>query len=134
MAQSWGEVSAMNLETVERQVRLPFVLVVFPCVENRGALLKAVAEAGKVPLVCDSLEAALEAIAHEDIRIIICEDQLQKRGLEAILGRAGKRTRSIPVIITSRTGGWGEFLQALRLGAFDYLVLPPQPGEVRRVF
>ena len=37
------------------------------------------------------------------------------------------------MIITSRTGEWGEFLRALRQGAFDYLVLPPRREEVSRV-
>ncbi len=98
----------MNLESLERQVRLPYVLVVFRCVENRGALLKAVAEAGKVPLLCDSLEEAQEAIEHEDIRTIVCEDDLPEKGLEAFLDLARKRTRPIPVIVASRTGGGGN--------------------------
>ena len=123
----------MNLESLERQVRLPYVLVVFPCVENRGALLKAVAEAGKVPLLCDSFEEAQEAIEREDIRTIVCEDDLPEKGLEAFLDLARKRTRPIPVIVASRTGGWREFLKALRQGVFDYLVLPPRLDEVRRV-
>jgi DNA-binding NtrC family response regulator len=46
---------------------------------------------------------------------------------------AKERTHPIPVIITSRTGGWDEFLKALRQGAFDYLALPPQLEEVKRV-
>lgn len=123
----------MNLESSERQVRLPYVLVVFPCVENRRALLEAVVAAGKVPLLCDSFEEAQEAMEHEDIRTIVCEDDLPEKGLEVFLDLARKRTRPTPVIVASRTGGWREFLKALRQGVFDYLVLPPRLDEVRRV-
>jgi DNA-binding NtrC family response regulator len=123
----------MNLESSQQQVQLPYVLVVFPCDENRGALLKVIAQAGKVPLLCDTFEEAQEAVMHQDIRTIVCGDALPEKGLEAFLDLARNRTRPVPVIVASRTGGWREFLKALGQGVFDYLVLPPQLDEVRRV-
>jgi DNA-binding NtrC family response regulator len=123
----------MNLETLEQQVRHPYVLVVFPYNENLGGLLKAVAETGKVPLICHSFQEAQEVLKHEHIQVIICEDRLPDGALKDILKIAKHRKRPIPVIITSRTGEWEEFLTALRRGAFDYLALPPRLEEVSRV-
>ena len=123
----------MKMETSERQVRHPYVLVVFPCDENGGPLLKAIAQAGSVPLICHSFEQAQEVMKYEHIQIIICEDHLPRAAVQAILKLAKHRRRPIPVVISSRTGEWDEFLKALRQGAFDYLVLPPRPEEVRRV-
>jgi hypothetical protein len=65
--------------------------------------------------------------------MVVCEDLLTERALNGIVQQARNRTKPIPVIVASRTGQWEEFLKALRLGAFDYLVLPPQRDEVRRV-
>ena len=123
----------MILETLEQQVRHPYILVVFPYNENLDGLLKAIAEAGRVPVVSHSFEEAQEVMKHEHIQVIICEDHLPDGALEAILRLAKHRRRPIPVIITSRTGEWEEFLMALRQGAFDYLVLPPRREEVSRV-
>jgi DNA-binding NtrC family response regulator len=123
----------MNLEALEQQVRHPYVLVVFPYNENLDGLLKAVAETGKVPLICHSFREAEEVMKYEHIQIIICEDRLPDGALTDILKLAKHRKRPIPGIIASRTGEWEEFLRALRQGAFDYLALPPRLEEVRRV-
>jgi len=128
-----GDILAMILETLEQQVRHPYVLVIFPYNENLDGLLKAIAEAGSVPLLCHSFEEAQEIMKYERIQIIICEDHLSAGALEAIFKLAKHRNKPIPVIITSRTGEWEEFLRVLRQGAFDYLALPPRQEEVRRV-
>jgi DNA-binding NtrC family response regulator len=130
---SGGKFSAMNLDTIERQVQNSHVLVIFPSDENRGALLKAIAEAGSVPLICHTFEEAREIMKCKHIQIIVCEDHLPRAAVQAILKLAKHRRRPIPVVISSRTGEWEEFLRALRQGAFDYLSSPPQPGEVKRV-
>jgi len=119
--------------TLQQLVRHPYVLVVFPSNENLDSLLNAIADTGKAALPCHSFEKAQEIMKYEHIQIIICEDHLPASALEAIFKLAKHRRRPIPVIITSRTGEWGEFLRALRQGAFDYLVLPPRREEVSRV-
>jgi DNA-binding NtrC family response regulator len=115
------------------QLLPPYVLVVFPSDEYRASLLSAVADTGMLPLSCRSLEEAQEAMKGESVLIVVCEDLLPEMALKSILRLARNRTEPIPVIVTSRTGGWEEFLQALRLGVFDYLVLPPRRDEVSRV-
>jgi DNA-binding NtrC family response regulator len=123
----------MNLEALEQQVRHPYVLVVFPDNENLDGLLKAVAETGKVPLICHSFEEAQVVMKHEHLQVIICEDRLPDGALKDILKLAKHRKRPIPVIVSSRTCEWEGFLRALRQGAFDYLALPPRLEEVHRV-
>jgi len=123
----------MIVETLQDQLRYPYVLVVFPRDEDLSGLLRAVAGAGRVPLICHAFEEAQEAMKHEYIQFIICEDHLPHTALDAILKLAKHRRKPIPVIIASRTGEWEEFLRVLWQGAFDYLVLPPRPAEVRRV-
>jgi len=128
-----GDILAMILETLQQQARRAYVLIVFPCNENLDDLLNAISETGKVPLLCHSFEEAQEIMKYEHIQIIICEEHLPAGARAAIFKLAKHRRRPIPVIITSRTGEWEEFLKALRQGAFDYLVLPPRREEVTRV-
>jgi DNA-binding NtrC family response regulator len=70
---------------------------------------------------------------HEQIQTIICEDHLPISTQETILKLARHRPKPIPVIITSRTGEWKEFLRALSRGAFDCLALLPRSREVARI-
>jgi DNA-binding NtrC family response regulator len=123
----------MILETLHQKVRHPDALVVFPHNENLDGLLDAITETGNVPVLCRSFEEAQEVMKHKHIQVIICEDHLPPAALDAILKLAKHRRKPIPVIIASRTGEWQEFLRVLRQGAFDYLVLPARPEEVKRV-
>jgi len=123
----------MTAETLQDQLRHPYVLVVFPRNEDLSGLLKALAVAGKVPLICHTFEDAQDVLKHHHIQVIICEDHLPRTALDTILKFAKHRRKPIPVIIASRTGEWEEFLRVLRQGAFDYLVLPPRQEEVSRV-
>jgi DNA-binding NtrC family response regulator len=107
--------------------------VLFPRTENSDGILQAVAEAGEIPLICHCLLEAQEVMKYEQVQIIICEDHLPDETTDAILKLARHRHRPVPVIIASRTGGWEEYLEVLRRGAFDYLTLPPRREEARRV-
>lgn len=123
----------MKPEALTREFQTPYALVVFPSTEHRSALLRTIAQAGMVPLLCGSPDEVREAMKRENIQVVVCEDLLPEKALRVILLRARNYAKPIPVIVTSRTGEWEEFLKALRLGAFDYLVLPPRLDEVRRV-
>jgi DNA-binding NtrC family response regulator len=123
----------MSLEFLRNQARQPHVLVILSSNENRDPLLKAIGDSGAAPLVCSCLEEAHEALRRENIRVIVCEDLLPRNVLDAVLDLAHYRPNRIPVIVASRTGEWNEFLACLDRGAFDYLVLPPKPLEVKRV-
>jgi DNA-binding NtrC family response regulator len=133
MGAACEEVSVMSRQDSVEQFPPPYVLVVFPSNEHRTSLLREVANAGMVPLSCHSYEEAQEAMMRENIQVVICEDVLPENARKSILKLARSRARPIPVIVTSRTGEWAEFLTALRQGAFDYLVLPPRCDEVSRV-
>lgn len=64
---------------------------------------------------------------------MLFDDCLHDKGLQSIVEEMGKRPVPVPVIAVSRTGEWHECLAALRVGAFDYMALPPQRDEVKRV-
>lgn len=109
------------------------VLVLFPSVENRAQLLRAVNAAGMVPRLSDSFDDGKRALDVGDVDIVICEDRVSPQMIDDVLRLARDHGRRVPVIVTSRTGEWAEFLSVLGQGAFDYLALPPRLEEVKRV-
>lgn len=108
-------------------------LVISASEENREALSAALASIGVVSVLCSSMAEARKYIERQDLSIVLCDDCLPERGLEKVVAEVGKRRSPIPVIATSRTGEWDEFFEALRIGAFDYLSLPPRRDELERV-
>lgn len=108
-------------------------LVISSSEENRAALSAALSSEGLVPMLCSSMAEACTLIERDEVAIVFCDDCLPGGCLEKVIAKAGERRNPIPVIAVSRTGEWHEYLEALRIGAFDYLSLPPRRDELDRV-
>lgn len=108
-------------------------LVISASEEDRAALSEALAADGFVPTLCSSVAEARKFIESDDIGIVFCDDCLSDGCLKNVVAEVRKRQRPVPVIAVSRTGEWHEYLEALRMGAFDYLSLPLKSDELDRV-
>lgn len=109
------------------------VLAISSSEENRAALSAVLSSEGLVPILSSSMAEACALIENGDISIVFCDDCLSDGCLRNVVAEVGKLQRPIPVIAVSRTGGWHEYFDALRMGAFDYLSLPPRRDEWDRV-
>jgi DNA-binding NtrC family response regulator len=108
-------------------------LVISASEETGAALSEALGAEGFVPALCSSVGEALEFMEADDTAIVFCDDCLHNGCLMSVVAEVAKRHRPVPVIAVSRTGEWGEYLEALRIGAFDYLSLPLRTDELDRV-
>lgn len=108
-------------------------LVISASEENRVALSEALAADGFVPALCSSITEARKFIESDDTSIVFCDDCVRDGGLKNVVAEVAKRHRPIRVIAVSRTGEWDEYFEALSMGAFDYLSLPPRRDELDRV-
>lgn len=123
----------MNADEGTKALSAIDVLVISPSKENRTSLQSVLSASGLAPILCDSLSEGRKFLEDDDIRIVIFDDCFADNGLQSIVEELGKRPIPVPVIAVSRTGEWHECLAALRVGAFDYMALPPQRDEVKRV-
>lgn len=108
-------------------------LVISASAENRAALSDALSANGFVAVPCGSMNEARKFIRCDDIGIVFCDDCLSDGCLRNVVAEVGRRQRPIPVIAVSRTGEWDEYFEAFRMGAFDYLSLPPRRDELDRI-
>jgi hypothetical protein len=60
----------MMAETPQDQPQYPYVLVVFSGNEDLGGLMKALAVAGKVPLISHTIEDTQDVMKHQRIQVI----------------------------------------------------------------
>jgi DNA-binding NtrC family response regulator len=72
-------------------------------------------------------------IAHQQFRVVLCEDLLPDGDFRAVIGETTRNEGKLPVIVVSRRDDWDSYLAAMSAGAFDYVALPPAPGEVERI-
>lgn len=125
----------LSMAAIERNVGVDLTkaLVISAYEENRAALSEALAAEGFVPALCSSMTDARKLLQSDDIGIVFCDDCVSDGYLKNVVAEVDERREPIPVIAVSRTGEWHEYLEALRMGAFDYLSLPPRRNELCRV-
>jgi len=82
---------------------------------------------------CDTLAAALAALAERQFAVVVCERDLQPGSWKDVLEQAVILPDPPPLIVTSRLADERLWAEALNLGAFDVLAKPFERAETIRV-
>ena len=109
------------------------VLVASSQLENRRALIHVLEALSANVISSSSIQQAAEVLAQRPIELVFCDDQLPDGSYRDLLPVARARTQSPRVVVTSRVGEWEEYLEAMRLGAFDFIRGPMHPTDVELV-
>ena len=83
--------------------------------------------------VCDSYQEGLRSLADEVFDFIMVSQGGPNFEGSCVLKRAAETNRSTPVLIVARSLDMGCYLEAMQLGAVDYLVEPLTPSDISRV-
>jgi sigma-B regulation protein RsbU (phosphoserine phosphatase) len=81
-------------------------------------------DSGYSVVAVDSGRAGLEILESQAIDLILCDLRMPNLDGLQVLQRVKQRSVNIPVIVVSGAGVVDDVVQALRLGASDYLVKP----------
>ena len=112
-------------------MNLPWdILIASSDLEDRRALSNILAKLGVDPLTTPTIRECKQIIAAERVGLIFCDRLLADGNCYDLLNasRAGK-TRA-RIVVTSSTADWDEFLEAMRLGAFDVIASPCRATDV----
>lgn len=84
--------------------------------------------------VCAScVREARARMARRPVEIVFCDAQLADGSFRDLLAAGPAGQSRPPVVVVSRTADTQEYLEAMRLGAFDFLGAPLRPREVEWV-
>ncbi len=109
------------------------VLVVSSNLEARRNLTRILEGQGTDLLCASNIHSAIELLEREaghSIGLIFCDRDLPDgnfRDFLTVLRSLKNKTR---VVVASRLADWDEYLDAMRLGAFDVIAAPCHPTEV----
>ncbi|CCK75968.1 MAG: response regulator [Oleispira antarctica] len=81
-------------------------------------------DSGYTVVAVDSGSAGLEVLDTQQIDLILCDLRMPSLDGLQVLQKVKQRSENIPVIVVSGAGVMDDVVQALRLGASDYLVKP----------
>ena len=112
-------------------MNLPWeVLIASSDLEARRALSNILVQLGIDPLTTSTIRECTEIIASERVGLIFCDRLLADGNCNDLLNASkGGRTRA-RIVVTSSTADWDEFLEAMRLGAFDVIASPCRTTDV----
>jgi len=105
-------------------------LVASADVERRATLEKILGECGLDTVLASNTEEVRIILLQEPIHLVFCEDNLPEGDFRAIL-RLAKATRpDAHVVVSSLLGEWDAYLEAMQLGAFDFIAPPYRGPEI----
>ncbi len=106
------------------------ILIVDNVTERRKQLQSMLSEREDSVIEADTSEAALELMKEMQVDLVITETELPTRSGLYLLQEVKKRYPETEVILTTHNASSFNLLQALRHGAFDFIVRPIDTSEI----
>ncbi len=106
------------------------VLIVDHMDDRREHLVSLLDSQGVNAIQASSCEEGLRVLMHESVNLILSETELPKKSGLYLLQEAKKYYPDIEVILLTHNASSFTLLQALRHGAYDFIVRPIDTGEI----
>jgi DNA-binding NtrC family response regulator len=121
------ENSVPESATLQRHVR---ALVVSPNIEVRRALLRTLEALSTDVIACSTQTQAEEVLSRQTVDVVFCDERLPDRSYDELI-HSNHRDHRIPrVVVTTRTGEWELYFEAVTKGAFDVIRSPWHAADV----
>jgi len=106
------------------------ILVASSDLEGRRALSNILGNLGVDPLTSSTVRECKELMASERVGLIFCDRLLADGNCYDLLNASRIGRTKARVVVMSSTADWDEFLEAMRLGAFDVIASPCRATDV----
>jgi DNA-binding NtrC family response regulator len=77
-----------------------------------------------------TLAEAKGVLSRQEIALVFCDDRLTDGSYRDLLHTLRTWEKAPHIVVTTRTGEWKDYLEAIRLGAFDMIPCPYRPIDV----
>ncbi len=100
---------------------------------TQQSLAIALGRCGCAPIVTSNLQEAVSILERYPVSLVFCSDELPEGGVESFIRQASRPPGGIPVVVVSRQDDWRRYVEFLQIGAFDYVLSPPNGEEIERI-
>jgi len=80
--------------------------------------------------VACTLKQAQEVLCRQPLGLVFCDERLAGGSYRELLQDGEARRKASRFVIMLQTGEWDEYLEAMRLGAFEVIRCPVQPTDI----
>ena len=105
-------------------------LVASSHLEYRRVLLRMLEDLRVNTFVSATLAEAEEVLSRQWVALVFCDDRLTDGSYRDLLRTPRAWKKAPHIVVTTRTGEWKEYLEALGLGASDMIQYPYRPTDV----
>ena len=107
-------------------------LVISSDLESRRTLTAILGDLGPDINVfsCSGVAQAAGVLSQKNIKLVLCQDRLSDGSFRDVLKTTRHAAPRPPVVVTTRMEDWDDYLEAVRLGAFDVIRYPYYPTDV----
>src|ERR1700740_667068 len=123
--------SIKQLNGLEVRMNVPWqVAVASADVQDRRAMVNILAKQGLDPIVAASVAECRESMAQENVGLIFSVRSLADGDYRDLLLATRTAERRTRVVLPARITDWNDYLEAMRLGAFDVISAPCRPTDM----
>jgi len=80
--------------------------------------------------VACSVKQAQEVLCRQPLALVFCDERVPGGSYRELLQTGDPRRKASRFVVMLQTGEWDEYLEAMRLGAFEVIRCPVQPTDV----
>lgn len=80
--------------------------------------------------VACSVRQALEVLNRQSFALVFCDERVPGGSYQELIASGDVKRRVGGFVVMLQTGEWDEYLEAMRLGAFEVIRCPVQPTDV----
>jgi DNA-binding NtrC family response regulator len=80
--------------------------------------------------VACTLKQAQELLGRQALGLVFCDERISGGSYRELLPFGDARRKASRFVIMLQTGEWNEYLEAMRLGAFEVIRCPVQPTDI----
>jgi DNA-binding NtrC family response regulator len=80
--------------------------------------------------VACTLKQAQELLGRQPLGLVFCDERISGGSYRELLPPGDARRIASRFVIMLQTGEWNEYLEAMRLGAFEVIRCPVQPTDI----
>jgi len=110
-----------------------YVVVACSNMEDRTSLIHILENLSLDVISCSNLDQVHDVLSRRNVPLVFCDEHLSEGCFRDLVSADIAGRKASRVIVTIRTGEWEEYLQVMRLGAFDAIRCPLHPTDVELV-
>ena len=109
------------------------VLIALADPSSRSALANVLPLHDAEPVFVSSMREARALLASGPVGLVVCESSFVDGSYRDLLPVARAARGDVPVVVASRNDNPEEYLEAMKLGAFDFVASPFSRTELDRI-